>query len=56
MNEIFTEEERKDMKSLKANHLETSYFERGADKKFHLKKLPLQAQVQPGIYSYSNRL
>ena len=47
MNEIFTEEERKDMKSLKATHLATSYFERGADKKFHLKTLPLQAQFSP---------
>ena len=47
MDEIFSDEERKDMKSLKANHLETSYFEQGADKKFHLKTLPLQAQFSP---------
>lgn len=44
MKEIFSADELKDMKSLKANHLETSFFERSADGRFHLKTLPLQAQ------------
>jgi len=47
MKEIFTGDELKDMKTMKANFLETAFFENGTDGKFHLKKLPLQAQFSP---------
>ncbi|MDQ6843557.1 MAG: VCBS repeat-containing protein [Bacteroidota bacterium] len=47
MKEIFTPEEMKDAKHLGANDLSTSYFEFGADGKFHEKPLPLQAQFSP---------
>lgn len=44
---IFTEEELKDAKHLKANYLKTAYFESGADSRFHEKTLPLQTQFSP---------
>ena len=47
MKEIFSADELKDMKSLKANFLETAFFESGGDGKFRLKALPLQAQFSP---------
>ena len=47
MKDVFTSDELKDMKSLKANYLETALFESSADGKFQLKKLPLQAQFSP---------
>lgn len=47
LNEIFTGDEMKDMGHLQANHLQTSYFESGADGKFHIKPLPLQVQFSP---------
>jgi hypothetical protein len=47
MKEIFSADELKDMKSLKANYLETAFFERAGDGKFRLKALPLQAQFSP---------
>lgn len=47
MKEIFSADELRDMKSLKANYLETAFFESGADGKFRLKALPLQAQFSP---------
>lgn len=47
METIFTREELAGAKSLQANHLATSYFESGADGKFHLQGLPLQAQLSP---------
>ena len=50
MKEIFTLDEMKDAKHLQANYLETAFFESGADGKFHLQKLPLQAQYSP-VYS-----
>ncbi len=37
IKDIFTEEEMKDAKHLTANHLSTTYFESGADGKFHEK-------------------
>lgn len=45
--DIFSTEERKDVKHLKANELATAYFEGGADGKFHKKTLPMQAQFSP---------
>lgn len=47
MESIFSKEELAGAKSLQANYLSTAYFESGADGKFHLKVLPLQAQVSP---------
>ncbi len=47
METIFTREELAGAKSLQANHLATAYFESGADGKFHLRALPLQAQLSP---------
>jgi enediyne biosynthesis protein E4 len=47
METIFTKEELAGVKNLQANHLATSYFESGADGKFHLRGLPLQAQLSP---------
>ena len=44
IKDIFSEEEMKDAKHLQANHLATTYFETGADGKFHEKALPFQAQ------------
>ncbi|MGZ8511308.1 MAG: FG-GAP repeat domain-containing protein, partial [Chitinophagaceae bacterium] len=53
MKEIFSADELKDMKSLKANFLETAFFESGADGKFRLKALPLQAQFSP-VYTITH--
>jgi hypothetical protein len=47
MKDIFTEVEMKDAKHLQATHLNTTYFETGADGKFHEKALPLQVQYSP---------
>lgn len=47
MKEVFTPEELKDMKTLKANYLKTAYFEGGKNGKFQEKQLPLQAQFSP---------
>ncbi|MDQ6903220.1 MAG: VCBS repeat-containing protein [Bacteroidota bacterium] len=47
INEIFSEEEMKDAKRLKANELSTAFFEFGTDNRFHEKPLPLQAQLSP---------
>ncbi|MEO6229501.1 MAG: VCBS repeat-containing protein [Ferruginibacter sp.] len=53
MKEVFTEEELKDAKHLKANYLQTAYFEMGANGKFQEKPLPLQAQFSP-IFSITS--
>jgi hypothetical protein len=47
MKEVFTPEELKDMKTLKANYLKTAYFEGSKDGKFKERDLPLQAQFSP---------
>jgi hypothetical protein len=47
MKDIFTEEELKDAKNLKANYLKTAYFESGRDGRFKEKPLPIQAQFSP---------
>lgn len=47
LKDIFTTEELKGAKYLKANYLKTAYFECGTDGKFHEKNLPLQAQFSP---------
>jgi len=47
MKDIFTEEELKDQHHLKANYLQTAYFESGSDGKFREKKLPMQSQYSP---------
>lgn len=47
MEEIFTEEELKDAKKLKATYLKTAYFESGKDGRFIEKPLPIQAQFSP---------
>jgi hypothetical protein len=47
MQQVFLEEELKDAQKLQANHLSTAYFESGANGKFQLKQLPLQAQYAP---------
>ncbi|MEO8412473.1 MAG: VCBS repeat-containing protein [Ginsengibacter sp.] len=47
LKDIFTEDELKDAKHLQANDLSTSFFEFGADGKFHEKVLPVQAQFSP---------
>jgi hypothetical protein len=53
MDELFTEEERKDAKTISVNNLETSYFALGQDGKFQKRKLPLQAQFSPVFASAS---
>ena len=47
MKDIFTEEELKGAKTLKANYLKTAYFESAKDGKFKEKPLPVQAQFSP---------
>jgi hypothetical protein len=47
LKDIFSAEELKDAKYLKANDLATAYFEGGADGKFHKMALPAQAQFSP---------
>lgn len=44
LKDIFTAEELKGAKYLKANYLKTAYFESAPDGRLHEKKLPLQAQ------------
>jgi hypothetical protein len=50
LKEIFTPEELKGAKILKANYLKTAYFENTAGRKFKEKPLPVQAQYAP-IYA-----
>ncbi|MEJ2901950.1 VCBS repeat-containing protein [Pedobacter panaciterrae] len=47
LNEVFTAEELKGSKILKANYLKTVYFENTSDGRFKEKQLPLQAQFAP---------
>ncbi len=47
LHDIFTEEEMKGAGHLKANYLQTAYFESNASGKYQLKALPLQAQYMP---------
>ena len=47
LKDIFTAEELKGAKYLKANYLKTVYFESGTDGRFHEKDLPLEAQFSP---------
>ena len=47
LKDIFTTEELKGAKYLKANYLKTAYFESGTDGRFHEKNLPLEAQFSP---------
>ncbi len=47
LREVFTEEELKDAKVLKANYLKTAYFEGTSNGRFKEKQLPLQAQLAP---------
>lgn len=47
LKDIFTEQELSDAKQLKANYLQTAYFESAPNGKFVEKKLPVQAQFSP---------
>ena len=47
LKEVFTAEELKGAKYVKANYLQTAYFQSAPDGKFHEKKLPSQAQFSP---------
>jgi hypothetical protein len=47
INDVFTDDERKGVKILKANYLATAYFESTASGKFKEKALPMQAQYSP---------
>lgn len=47
ITDIFKSEELSDAGHLKATRLETTYFESGADGKFHIKTLPVQVQQSP---------
>jgi hypothetical protein len=47
LKEIFTEDQLKGAKHLQANELATCYFERGDDKRFHKKILPIETQFSP---------
>ncbi|MEJ7830324.1 MAG: VCBS repeat-containing protein [Segetibacter sp.] len=47
LKDIFTEEQLKSAKHLKANELATCYFERGNDGRFHKKNLPIETQFSP---------
>lgn len=47
ISDIFKKDELTSAGHLKANRLETTYFESGADGKLHVKTLPVQAQQSP---------
>jgi hypothetical protein len=47
LQDIFTKEELEGVSRLKANYLQTAYFEGGPNGQFIEKKLPLQAQFSP---------
>ena len=47
LKDLFTEEELKGANHLQVTHLATTFFESGADGKFHEKPLPVQAQFSP---------
>ncbi|MES2830351.1 MAG: VCBS repeat-containing protein [Bacteroidota bacterium] len=47
LKDIFTPEELKDVKKLKANYLKTAYFESGKDGRFQERVLPIEAQFSP---------
>ena len=47
LKDVFTDDELKGVNHLQVTHLATSFFEAGADGKFHEKSLPLQAQFSP---------
>lgn len=47
ITDIFKPDELADAGHLKADRLETTYFESGADGKFHIKALPIQVQQSP---------
>jgi hypothetical protein len=47
LKEIFTTEELKGARRLKANYLKTAYFESAGNGRFKEKQLPLQAQLSP---------
>ncbi len=47
LKDVFSTDEMRGVQYLHADDLSTSYFETGADGKFHEKKLPLQAQFSP---------
>lgn len=49
LKDIFTQDQLKGAKYLKANELATCYFERGNDGRFHKKTLPIEAQFSPVI-------
>ena len=47
LQDLFTKEQLKGAKYLKASDLTTCYFEQGIDGKFHKKNLPVQVQFAP---------
>ncbi|MDO9376142.1 MAG: VCBS repeat-containing protein [Ferruginibacter sp.] len=47
MDRVFSAEELKDAKQLKANYLKTAFFENGKDGKFVEKQLPVEVQFSP---------
>ncbi|MBW7892449.1 MAG: VCBS repeat-containing protein [Chitinophagaceae bacterium] len=47
IHDIFNDNDLKDAGHLSANNLETSYFEMGADNKFHKRPLPVETQFSP---------
>ncbi|MEJ7830479.1 MAG: VCBS repeat-containing protein, partial [Segetibacter sp.] len=47
LKDVFTKDQLKGAKYLKANELNTCYFEQGKDGKFYKKSLPMQAQFAP---------
>lgn len=58
LKDIFTKEELANANHLKANYLQTAYFESSNDGKLHEKNLPMQAQFSPvytiTIFDYNN--
>ena len=53
IKEIFTPEELKDAKTLKATYFKTAYFESGSNGNFTEKQLPLEVQVSP-VYTVTS--
>ncbi|GGM78365.1 hypothetical protein GCM10010967_07570 [Dyadobacter beijingensis] len=53
VKEVFTKEELEGARELRANYLQTAYFERNGTAKFSEKALPLQVQISP-VYTITS--
>ncbi|WP_448634679.1 hypothetical protein [Pedobacter panaciterrae] len=53
LKDVFTADELKDARYLKANCLKTTYFQSGTDGRFHERDLPVEAQMAP-VYTITS--